>query len=199
MRRQGRIRRALCREIPLPTLRLPGTVALLALWLGLGAPDLLPSAGDQALQHSLGSFPLQFAEPPRFGAPVPTAPADQATFAEAVEAARRAWSRQDAAAIVANSRELLLQLPGADTRASVSRDQAIRLVQGVLRRSEEVAVRVQTSRQVGPGQGYAELVRQYRVTGTDEVQTQRILLAFRQNPARQVWELVELRVLQASD
>ncbi|MDZ4672976.1 MAG: hypothetical protein SGI84_00890 [Gemmatimonadota bacterium] len=197
-----RVGRAVIREIHLPTLRLPGAVVLLALWAGVGTPDLFPSAGGRSVRVSVGTFRLQFAESPRQVAPALTAPTARtahATFAEVVEAARRAWSRQDAAGIVSNSRELLLQLPGADTRASVSRDQAIRLVQGVLRRSEAVSVRVQTAREVGPGQGYAELVRQYRVTGTDEVQTQRILLAFRLSQPREAWELVELRVLQAGE
>ncbi len=119
----------------------------------------------------------------------------QATFPEAVEAARLAWNRQDARAIVAGSRELLLQLPGSDRGASVSRDQAARLVEAVLQRAEEVAVRLVTSREVGAGEGYAELLREYRVAGTEEARAQRVLLAFRRDPQRGRWELVELRVL----
>ena len=87
----------------------------------------------------------------------------------------------------------------ARTRARLVpvRDQAIRLVEGILRRTEGIVVRVQTAREVGPGQGYAELVRQYRVTGIDEVRNQRILLAFREAAAGGGWQLVELRILQA--
>lgn len=151
--------------------------------------------------EGLGQVPLLLAFSPEPAADPSSRPAHpvQASFAEAVEAARLAWSGQDAAAIVAGSRSLMLQLPGAGARASVGRDQAIRLVAGILHRSEAVSVRVQTAREVGPGQGYAELVRQYRVTGTDEVRSQRILLAFRQVPSLGRWELVELRVLQDSE
>jgi hypothetical protein len=128
----------------------------------------------------------------------PTDLTEQATFAEVVEAARRAWSRGEAGRMVAGARQLLLQLPGTESRSSVSREQAVRLLEGVLRRSEEVTVRLVTAREVGPGQGYAELVRQYRVTGTAEARTQRILLAYRRDAQRGTWELVELRVLQGS-
>jgi hypothetical protein len=132
---------------------------------------------------------------------VPTAPTDlspppQSSLAEAVEAIRRSWAGQDPAAIVAQSRQLLLQLPGSDSRSAVSRGQAARLLAGLLRRAEAVQVRVVAAREVEPGQGYAELVRQYRVAGTGEARQERILLAFRRDPSRGVWELVELRVLQ---
>lgn len=125
----------------------------------------------------------------------PTFPS-QSSLAEAVEAARRSWASQDAAAIVAQSRQLLLQLPGSDSRSAVSRGQAARLLAGLLRRAESVQVRVVAAREVEPGQGYAELVRQYRVAGTGEARQERILLAFRRDPSRGAWELVELRVLQ---
>lgn len=183
---------------PLPTLRFSGSVGLVAAWIGLGSPALFPGAGAATLAGPQGDVPLLFAAAQAPG-PTPAMAPLQASFREVVEAARRAWSDQDPAGIVRTSRQLLLQLPGADTRASVGRDQAVRLVAGVLRRTEGVSVRVQTAREVGPGQGYAELVRQYRVSGTDEVRSQRILLAFREAPTGGDWELVELRVLQAGD
>lgn len=187
------------RTLPtLPTLRGPGALALVGLWVGLGTPAMTPGAGGRVVQGPAGPVVLLHATTRERGAG--SRPQGvRVTFAEAVEAARLAWSRQDAAGIVARSRNLLLQLPGADTRASVSRDQAVRLVEGVLRRSEPVSVRVQTSREVGPGQGYAELIRMYRVTGTEEVLSQRVLLAFRLATDGSAWELVELRVLQAGE
>jgi hypothetical protein len=97
---------------------------------------------------------------------------------------------------VAQSPQLLLQLPGSHSRSAESRGQAARLLAGLIRRAEAVQVRVVAAREVEPGQGYAELVRQYRVAGTGEARQERILLAFRRDPSRGVWELVELRVLQ---
>lgn len=128
-------------------------------------------------------------------APLPPRPPAQSTFAEIVESARQAWASPDAEAIVATGRRLLLQLPGSEFRAAVGREQAVRLVAESLRRVEVVTVRVVSAREVGPGQGYAELLRHYRVTGTGETRSQRILLAFRRDPSRGGWELVELRVL----
>lgn len=119
----------------------------------------------------------------------------QEGFAAVVEAAREAWARQDAPGIVASGRQMLVQLPGGEGQVAVGRDQAARLVAALLRRSEGVAVRLVSSREVGPGQGYAELRREYRVAGTGELLRQRILLAFRRE-VRGGWELVELRVLQ---
>lgn len=143
-------------------------------------------------------------ETPSRHAPDLTAPTDptdltaspQSSLAEAVEAIRRSWVGGDPAAIVVQSRQLLLQLPGSASRSPVSRGQAARLLAGLLRRAESVQVRVVAAREVEPGQGYAELVRQYRVAGTGEARQERILLAFRRDPSRGVWELVELRVLQ---
>lgn len=190
-----RFREAPDRERLLPTHCFPGTLALLGVWVGVGAPNVFPGAGDLRVVAAAKEFALLCAILPNGGGAGP-AEAVTSSFADAVEAARVAWSRQDAAAIIASSRSLMLQLPGAGTRASVGRDQAIRLIAGVLHRSEGVSVRVQAAREVGPGQGYAELVRQYRVTGTEEVRSHRILLAFREVPSLGRWELVELRVLQ---
>jgi hypothetical protein len=78
----------------------------------------------------------------------------------------------------------------------VSRDQAIRLLEGLFRRTEEVDIRVVSSREVGPGQGYVELRRRYRLSGTGEERTQRVLLAFRRGPEGGRWGLVELRVVE---
>ena len=193
MRETGwhRLREALRRPRPLPVLQLPGTLVLVGAWIGVGAPAPAWTDAGRAVEGPAGPVPLLLAAPSRLTSLV------QGTFREVVESARLAWTEQDAAAIVRTSRQILLQLPGAEARASVGRDQAIRLVEGILRRTEGIVVRVQTAREVGPGQGYAELVRQYRVTGIDEVRNQRILLAFREAAAGGGWQLVELRILQA--
>jgi hypothetical protein len=119
----------------------------------------------------------------------------QQGFAEVVEAARRAWAAQDPAGVVGQGGRVLLQLPGTESRSAVGREQAVRLLEGFVRRAEEVEVRVVSFREVGQGQGYAELLRLYRVRGTSETQRQRVLLAFRRSPDGGRWGLVELRVL----
>ncbi len=121
--------------------------------------------------------------------------AAQEGFAGAIEAARQAWAAQDAEAILGAGRQVLLQLPDGEGRTAVSRAQAIRLVERYLEGAEGVSVRVLQAREVRPGQGYVELLRTYRVAGTDEARSQRVLLAFRWEPERGAWVLVELRVL----
>ncbi len=125
---------------------------------------------------------------------VPLVPTQElATIAEQV---RRAWAAQRAGAVIGQGGGVRLQLPGQAAGAGVGRDQAVRLLEGVFRRTEEVATRVVSSREVGPGQGYVELERRYRLSGTGEERTQRVLLAFRRGPDGGPWGLVELRVVE---
>jgi hypothetical protein len=126
---------------------------------------------------------------------LPATPTQElATVAEQV---RRAWAGQRADAVIGQAAGVLIQLPGQRASAGVGRDQAVMLLRGVFRRTEEVETRVVSSREVGPGQGYVELERRYRLSGTDEERTQRVLLAFRQRPEGGRWGLVELRVVEA--
>jgi hypothetical protein len=46
---------------------------------------------------------------------------------------------------------------------------------------------------VGPGRGYVELQRKYRVAGTQNVRTQALLLGYRRG--QRGWVLVEFRVV----
>lgn len=116
-----------------------------------------------------------------------------ATIAEQV---RGSWAAQRASAVIGQASGVQLQLPGHGATAGLSRDQAVRLLEGVFRRTEELATRVVSSREVGPGQGYVELERRYRLTGTGQERTQRVLLAFRRGPAGGAWGLVELRLVE---
>lgn len=127
-----------------------------------------------------------------------TAPAGaQEGIATAAAAARSAWEVQRAPGVIGEGARILLQLPGSGSRSSVSREQAVRLLEGLFRRAEEVEVRVTAAREVAAGQGYAELLRRYRVSGTSEERSQRVLLAYRWDRGRGGWVLVELRVLEA--
>jgi hypothetical protein len=112
---------------------------------------------------------------------------------EAAEQARRAWAAHDVAGLVANSPRLLVQLPGADPSAALGREQAAALLRDFLSSAQEVETLVQAAREVEPGRGYVELQRRYRISGTQQVRVQSLLLGYRQ--ARTGWTLVELRVV----
>lgn len=106
--------------------------------------------------------------------------------------ARRAWYAHDAGALVADSPRLVVRLPGADPSGALGQAQAAALLRDFLAPTQEVETTVRSAREVEPGQGYVELQRRYRVSGTQEVRTQTLLLAYRRGPAG--WTLVELRV-----
>jgi hypothetical protein len=59
--------------------------------------------------------------------------------------------------------------------------------------SQEVEVLVRAARQVEAGRGYVELQRRYRVTGTQDVRNQVLLLGYRLGAGG--WRLVEFRVI----
>ena len=115
-------------------------------------------------------------------------------LAAAAAHARSAWLAHDAAGLVADSPRLQVQLPGADPSAALGPEQAAALLAVFLASAQEVAIVVRAAREVEPGRGYVELQRQYRVSGTQEVRTQSLLLGYRL--ARSGWSLVELRVVE---
>lgn len=112
---------------------------------------------------------------------------------QAAERARLAWREHDAAALVANSPRLLIQLPGADPSIALGPAQAAALLADFLAPAQEVKTRVRAAREVEPGRGYVELQREYRVAGTQDVRVQILLLGYRLD--RGGWSLVELRIV----
>ena len=110
----------------------------------------------------------------------------------AAERARRAWFSHDPAALFSSSPRVLIQLPGADPSAPVSRAQAAALLRDYVRDAEELETSVRTAREAGEGRGYVELARRYRVSGTQAVRTQALLLSYQL--AGDSWVLVELRI-----
>ena len=115
-------------------------------------------------------------------------------LAEVAEAARRAWQTHDVSAVVASGLEVLVQLPGADPAPAVHRSQAAALLRGYLSGARELQVTVRSSREIEAGVGYVELQRRFRVTGTQEVRGQRVLLGYRRVGGR--WQLAELRLVE---
>jgi hypothetical protein len=111
----------------------------------------------------------------------------------AAERARRAWFAHDPAALIARSPRLLIQLPGADPAVALGPAQAAALLTDFLTPAQEVETLVRAAREVGPGRGYVELQRHYRVAGTQNVRIQVLLLSYRLDQGG--WSLVELRVV----
>jgi hypothetical protein len=111
----------------------------------------------------------------------------------AAERARQAWFAHAPATLVANSPRLLIQLPGADPSVALGPEQAAALLADFVAPAQEVETLVRAAREVEPGRGYVELQRQYRVTGTQNVRVQILLLGYRLNETG--WTLVEFRVV----
>ena len=119
--------------------------------------------------------------------------AQDAALVEAAERAREAWFTHNPAALIADSPRVLIQLPGADPSVALGPAQASALLSDFLSPSQEVEVVVRAARQVETGRGYVELQRRYRVTGTQDVRSQILLLGYRREAGG--WSLVEFRVI----
>jgi hypothetical protein len=119
--------------------------------------------------------------------------AQQGGLDQAAERARSAWHAHKPAELVANSPRLLLQLPGAEPSVALGPAQAAALLADFIAPAQEVETLVRAAREVEPGRGYVELQRRYRVTGTQDVRSQVLLLGYRLD--RNGWTLVELRVV----
>ena len=112
---------------------------------------------------------------------------------EAAEQARESCFAHNAAALVAHSPSLLVQLPGAEPSVALAPEQAAALLADFLASGQEVETLVRAAREVGPDRGYVELQRKYRIAGTQNVRIQMLLLSYRM--IQGVWTLVEFRVV----
>lgn len=121
------------------------------------------------------------------------AAAQRESLPEAAEDARLAWFEHDARELVADAPRLLVQLPGADPSIALGPAQAAALLADFMVQGQEVETVVRAAKEVEPGRGYVEIMRRYRVGGTQEVRTQSLLLGYRL--LRSGWRLVELRVV----
>jgi hypothetical protein len=115
----------------------------------------------------------------------------QATLSEAADRAKQAWSEHDAQALVGQSSNIVLQIPGADPSSPLGRSQAIELLRRYMRPAEERGLDVTTIREVEPGKGFVELARRYVVSGTAELRRETLYLGYRLTDRE--WRLVELR------
>lgn len=120
-------------------------------------------------------------------------PAQQNLLTDAAEDARQAWFDHDARGLVAEAPRLLVQLPGADPSIALGPAQAAALLTDFMVQGQEVETTVQAAKEVEPGRGYVELLRRYRIAGTQDVRTQSLLLGYRL--LRTGWRLVEFRIV----
>ncbi|MGI8818610.1 MAG: hypothetical protein ACR2HW_05645 [Gemmatimonadales bacterium] len=122
-----------------------------------------------------------------------TGHAQKSGLDQAAAGARQAWLAHDPAALIAASPRLLIQLPGADPSVALGPAQAAALLVDFLAPAQEVELVIRAAREVEPGRGYVELLRRYRVSGTQDVRDQVLLIGYRLDRGR--WSLVELRVV----
>jgi hypothetical protein len=115
----------------------------------------------------------------------------QETLSLAAERAKQALSAHDAQALVGQSSNVVLQIPGADPSSPLGRSQAIELLRRYLRPTEERGLDVTTIREVEAGKGFVELTRRYVISGTTELRHETLYLGYRLFDGE--WRLVELR------
>jgi hypothetical protein len=115
----------------------------------------------------------------------------QGTLSAAAERAKQALSVHDAQALVGQSSNVVLQIPGADPSSPLGRPQAVELLRRYLRPAEERGLDVTAIREVEPGKGFIELTRRYVVSGTTELRHETLYLGYRKIDGE--WRLVELR------
>jgi hypothetical protein len=117
--------------------------------------------------------------------------AAQGTLEEAARLAREAWLAHSAEAVMGEGSRVVLQFPGADPSAAVSRPQAVALLDRYLRPAVERSLAIITIREVEQGRGFVELERRYVIGGTSDERRESLFLGFRWQGGR--WVLAELR------
>jgi hypothetical protein len=115
----------------------------------------------------------------------------QSTLSEAAARAKAAFLAHDPRALVGESSNLLLQIPGADPSSPLGRAQAVELLRRYLDGSEERGLDITGIREVEAGRGFVELLRRYVVSGTAEVRRETLFLGYSKRGTE--WRLAELR------
>jgi hypothetical protein len=115
----------------------------------------------------------------------------QGSLSDAAERAKRAITTHDAQALVGQSSNVVLQIPGADPSSPLGKAQAIELLRRYLRPAEERGLDVTAIREVERGKGFIEITRRYVVSGTTELRRETLYLGYRFLDGE--WRLAELR------
>lgn len=127
-----------------------------------------------------------------FALATPVVVAGQQPLRAVAEAARSALQRKDLEGLLRSADRIQLHLPSAQPSGAVGPAQAEAALRTLLGRSDEERVVVSRFREVGGGQGYVELRREFRPVGGGEARQQQVLLRYRRT--EQGWVLVEVRV-----
>jgi hypothetical protein len=115
----------------------------------------------------------------------------QGSLSDAAERAKRAITAHDAQALVGQSSNVVLQIPGTDPSSPLGKAQAIELLRRYLRPAEERGLDVTAIRVVERGKGFIEITRRYVVSGTTELRHETLYLGYRLLDGE--WRLAELR------
>ena len=115
----------------------------------------------------------------------------QGSLSDAAERAKQAIAAHDAQALVGQSSNVVLQIPGAEPSSPLGRAQAIELLRRYLRPAEERGLDVTAIREVERGKGFIEITRRYVVSGTTELRHETLYLGYRFLDGE--WRLAELR------
>ena len=113
------------------------------------------------------------------------------SLSDAAERAKRSIMAHDAQALVGQSSNVVLQIPGADPSSPLGKAQAIELLRRYLRPAEERGLDVTAIRVVERGKGFIEITRRYVVSGTTELRHETLYLGYRLVDGE--WRLAELR------
>ena len=124
----------------------------------------------------------------------PVSGSGQQPLSSAGETARAAFAHQDFRPLLEGAATVQLHLPGVGSSTPMSSAQATVALAGFTRRAEEVGVELGSARTVDHDYGYVELTRRFRLPGTQEVRSQRVLLGYRSLGGR--WVVFEIRVVE---
>lgn len=112
-----------------------------------------------------------------------------------METARTAFISREFAPLFDQRRPVRLELPDQPAAVSVRGRVAAAALQSLVRRTEDVGLTTVSAEVVSPGHGYLELIRRYRVAGTQEDHAHRILISVRFEENR--WQITEVWVASA--
>lgn len=126
-------------------------------------------------------------------APAQAAARPDTGLAAAAERLRAALERQDVETLIGPGGRLVVQLPGAEPTAPLARSQAMAVLRRHLAGAVEEAATVRAVRPVGPGAGYVELARRYRLGGAGAAREEAVLVSLRRGVSG--WEVAEVRLV----
>lgn len=111
---------------------------------------------------------------------------------QTIDRLRASWQRQDASGVLEGAARVVVQLPREAATAPLVAEQASRALARLFVDATEVALEVKAVRRVSGETVYAEMMRRFRVRGSEGTVEQQVFAAFRLEDGR--WRLTELRI-----